>query len=427
MDFTYDNPELERELRSAGSVETLEAALEKISRLVPTFLAPEIRGRQMFSPGLDAAIPELARKLRLADVPLEKGNDNVCIVATRFYPTGGHSKVAADIARIIGRPQVSIVLTDIYRQLNYRQLMNGQASFEPFQARSLQILTAPTMLEKIVELYMALAAIRPSRIFLIQNHMDLTAVAGVWPFRSVVEFVHHADHLPTLGATLPFSGHVDLTYTCHLACKAQGLDPTWAGMTVEHAGEGVSETPPPSPPRRIATCGSVHKYRQPGRYRWTDFAVAALQGGAAEFLHVGPVDAAFEAEVGAALTAAGMDPARYRFLGVAPNLRQTLIDNDVDAYMASYPESGGKAALEAMAAGIAPVVPVPEELGPLFKFDLPIESWVRVSGPAEVATALARSAELSAGLRSPQGREALRAEFGRFEAHIAGQAAPATT
>jgi hypothetical protein len=283
------------------------------------------------------------------------------------------------------------------------------------------------MLEKVVELYMTLAAIRPSRIFLIQNHMDLTAVAGVWPFRSVVEFVHHADHLPTLGATLPFSGHVDLTYTCHLACKAQGLEPTWAGMTVEHAGEGVPETPPPNPPRRIATCGSVHKYRQPGQHRWTDFAVAALKGGAAEFLHIGPVDAPFEAEVGAALTAAGLDPARYRFLGAAPNLRQALIDNEVDAYMASYPESGGKAALEAMAAGIAPVVPVPEELGPLFKFDLPIDSWVRVSGPAEVAEALARSVELSAGLRTPQGRQALREEFGRFEAHIAGQAAPATT
>lgn len=427
MDLTYDNPELERELRSAGSVEAIEAALEKISGLVPTFVTPEIRGRQMFSPGLDAAIPELTRKLRLADVPLEKSNDNVCIVATRFYPTGGHSKVAADIARIVGRPNVSIVLTDIYRQLNYRQLMNGEGSFGPFQARSIQILSAPTMLEKIVELYMTLAAVRPSRIFLIQNHMDLTAVAGVWPFRSVVEFVHHADHLPTLGATLPFSDHVDLTYTCHLACKAQALNPTWAGMTVEHAGEGVSETPPPNPPRRIATCGSVHKYRQTSQHRWTDFAVAALQSGAGEFLHIGPVDAAFEDEVGAALTASGIDPTRYRFLGVAADLRQTLIDNDVDAYLASYPESGGKAVLEAMAAGIAPVVPVPEELGPLFKFDLPIDSWVRVSGPAEVADAVTRSLELSASLRAPNGRQALLDEFGRFEAHIAGQAAPATT
>ena len=427
MDFTYSNPALEQELRSAGTVEAIEAALEKISRLVPTFMAPEIKGRQMFSPGLDTAAVELARKLRLADVPLEKSNDNVCIVATRFYSTGGHSRVAADITRIIGRPRTSIVLTDIYRQLKYRQLMNGPASYEPFQARSMQILTAPTMLEKIVELYMTLAAIRPSRIFLIQNHMDMTAVAGVWPFRSVVEFVHHADHLPTLGATLPFSSHVDLTYTCHRACKAQGLNPTWAGMTVEHAGEGVPEAPPPGPPRRIATCGSSHKYRQPGQHRWTDFVIAALQGGEAEFLHVGPVDEAFTQEVRTALKAAGIDPERYRFLGAAANLRQTLVDHEVDAYVASYPESGGKAALEAMAAGIAPVVPVPEELGPLFKFDLPIDSWVRVSGPAEVPSALARSAELSASLRSPLGRQALREEFSRFEAHIGGQAAPATT
>ncbi len=427
MDLTYENPALTQELRGASSVDTIEAALDKISRLVPTFAAPEIRGRQMFSPSLDAAIPELVRKLRLADVPGTKSNENVCIVATRFYPTGGHSKVAADIARIVGRASVSIVLTDIYRQLRHTQLMNGPESFGPFQARSLQILTAPTMIEKIIELYMALAAIRPTRIFLIQNHMDLTAVAGVWPFRDIVEFVHHADHLPTLGATLPFSAHVDLTYTCHLACRAQGLQPTWAGMTVENAGAGVPASPPASPPRRIATCGSVNKYRQPGRYRWVDFAVAALESNQAEFLHIGPVDAAFEADIGAGLTAANVDPARYKFLGAMPDLRQALIDQQVDAYLASYPESGGKAALEAMAAGVAPVVPVPDELGPLFKFDLPLDSWVRVSAPGEVANALMRSAPLSAALRSPQGRQALADEFGRFEAYIAGRPAPATT
>jgi hypothetical protein len=419
LDFIYENPEIEGELRAAGSLDALEAALQKISRLVPSFMSPAIRGRQMFCPGLDAAIPELVRKLKLADVPLTKSNENVCIVATRFYNTGGHSKVAADITRIIGRPNISIVATDIYRQLKQRQLMKGQASLGPFEARSFVILSAPTMLEKIVELYMVLAAIRPSRIFLIQNHMDLTAVAGVWPFRSVVEFVHHADHMPTLGATLPFSGHLDLTYTCHLACKEAGLDPTWLGMTVEGAGQGARSSRGDLARLRIATCATNHKYRQPARHRWADFVIAALQRPGAEFLHIGPWDEPFADEVHGALAAAGIDPARYRFMGPVANLRQTLVDEGVGAYVASYPDSGGKATMEAMAAGIAPIVPVAEDLGPLLHLDLPLEWWVRISDPAQLPDALERSLALSERLSSVEGQGSLREEFNRFEAHIA--------
>lgn len=431
MDFIYENPEIEAELRNAGTVDTLEAALQKISRLIPSFMSPAIRGRQMFCPGLDAAIPHLVRRLKLADVPLTKSNDNVCIVATRFYPTGGHSKVAADITRIIGRAQTSIIATDIYRQLKHTQLMNGQASFGPFETRSFVLLSAPTMLEKIIELYMVLAAMRPTRIFLIQNHMDLTAVAGVWPFRNVVEYVHHADHMPTLGATLPFSSHLDLTYTCHLACKAAGLNPTWLGMTVQAADAPRPRAPPGKSGLRIATCGTTHKYRQAARHRWTDFVVPFLQRPDAEFLHIGPRDEALVEDIRTALTAAGIDPERYRFLGSVPDLRQALVDHEVDVYLASYPDSGGKANLEAMAAGIAPIVPVAEDLGHLLQFDLPGDTWVRIAHPGEAAGALEKSLSLSAQLRTPDGLSLIRREFERFEAHISAGAAdqplPATT
>lgn len=422
MDFAYENPELEAAIANAGDIEALDKALVAVSRLVPSFVSPEVRGRQMFTPGLDAQVPRLAARLRLADVPLAKSNDNVCIVATRFYGTGGHSKVASDIGRLAGADRTTIIFTDLYRELRPRQLIGGPPATHP--CRSLMLLSAGTVVEKIVELYSLLGAIRPSRIFLIQNHMDMAAVAGVWPFRGVVEYVHHTDHQPGLGATLPFSAHVDLTYACHRACEAAGLDPVWAGMTVP------ARSPPPSRGTttrqglRLATCGSQYKYLHAARYRWSDFATAALaQAPDSELLHFGPVDEALTRSVHGPLAEAGIDPARYRFLGPVPDLREALVAHEVDAYLGSYPDSGGRAVLEAMAAGLAPIVPIPEETGPLLQFDLALPYWVRLHTPDEIPAAIARGLELSEALRSPQGQADLDAEFSRFETYVRDGAA----
>ncbi|TAJ72173.1 MAG: hypothetical protein EPO51_08645 [Phenylobacterium sp.] len=418
MDFAYENPELEAAIGRAGNVDDLERALRALSELVPTFMQPDVRGWKTFCPGLDKQVADLPRRLKLQDVFIEKSNDNVCIVATRFYGTGGHSKVASDIGRLIGREPTTIVLTDLYRQLSQKMLISGLPAAH--SCRALALLSAPTMVEKIVELYMLLAAIRPSRIFLMQNHMDPVAVAGVWPFRSVVEFLHHADHQPGLGATLPFSSHVDLTYACHRACQSAGLDPVWAGMTV--LAEGIAPPPPaPRPVRslRFATCGSKHKYMHPANHAWSAFAAAAL-GSAPDstIIHIGPVDEALTRSVHDPLLAAGIDPARYRFAGPAPDLREALIEEEIDVYLASYPDSGGRANLEALAAGLAPIVPTAAEAGPLLHFDMALPYWVRINTPDEMPAAIARSFELSSALRSPDGQAALHAEFSRFEDYV---------
>ncbi|WP_296595298.1 hypothetical protein [Phenylobacterium sp.] len=425
MDFAYENPELEAAIAGAADIEALDQALVRLSRLVPSFLAPEVRGHQMFTPGLDALAPRIATRLRLSDVPLAKSNDNVCIVATRFYGTGGHSRVASDISRLVGAERTTIVFTDLYRELRPRLLIPGVPAAHA--CRSLMLLSAGTIVEKIIELYMLLAAIRPSRIFLIQNHMDMAAVAGVWPFRSVVEYVHHTDHQPGLGATLPFSAHMDLTYACHQACRGAGLDATWTGMTVPARATPTQMPEGTGRGLRIATCGSQYKYLHPAAHRWSDFVVAALsQAPDADFVHFGPVDEALTRSVHEPLAAAGIDAGRYRFLGAVPDLREALIAHGADAYLASYPDSGGRANLEALAAGLAPVAPTPAQAGPLLRFDLPLPYWLRIETPDEVSGALARSVELSRSLRSARGQADLAAEFGRFEDYVrTGAAAPA--
>jgi hypothetical protein len=422
LDFVYRNPEVERQLDSARSIEALETSLQRLSALVPTFLAPEIRGRQMFCPGFDAAVPELARRLQLADVPRAKSNDNVVILATRFYPTGGHSKVAADISQMIGAERTTIVFTDIYRQRRYSQFLSFYGD-PAHAARALVILSAATQAEKIVELYHVLSAVRPTRIFLMGNHMDMVAVAGAWPFRSVVDYVHHADHMPTLGATLPFSGHADLTYAAHLACRDAGLHAAYVGMAIDRQALPAPTAQPPGQRLRLATCGALHKYRQPAAHRWTDFVVAALKSADAEMVHIGPYDAEFQAEVAAALTGAGLESGRYQFAGPLPDLREALMSLGASVYVASYPDSGGRAILEAMAVGVPPIVPVAEEQGELLHCKLPIGNWIPIRDPSETAGAIKRALALGPALRGPEGRAELAEEFSRFQGFVAGDPA----
>ncbi|CAN5762573.1 hypothetical protein BH11PSE1_BH11PSE1_07950 [soil metagenome] len=420
MEFVYQNPDLEAQLAAARSVEDVDAVLVAISRLVPSFMQPEIRGRQLFWPNMDAAVPQLARRLNLPDIAGNKSNDNVVIVATQFYATGGHSGVAADITRLIGKSDVSIIFTDIFRNLRYSAMINHRPDETPYHRRSTMVLSSATLVERIVELYMLLAAIRPTRIFLLGNHTDMVAVAGVWPFRDVVDYLHHADHLPAIGNTLPFSGHADLTYTCHLACQAAGVKPTYVGMTVNRS------EPVPKPERgksgrlRIATCGALHKYRLAARYRWSDFVVAALSAFDAELIHIGPWDEDFATEMRSALSQAGLAPDRYIFTSVLPDLAAVLVAQQADAYLSSYPDTGGKANLEAMVAGLAPIVAISEDLPPLNRFDLPLSTWVRISEPSETAAAVRRSLDLSAALRLPEGQAALTLELDRFETFVRG-------
>lgn len=422
MRFIYRNAELERELDQASTVQAMEAAFEKITRIPEQFRTPEIYGRTLFARGLDALIPRVADRLRLVDRPAPaKSNDRVCILATRFHPTGGHTRVAQDVIERLQPAGASVVLTDLFRELRYLPLFNQPTHQTFMKENALVLLSADSMLERIVEAYMVLAAMRPSRIILMSHPMDIVAVVAAWPFRDVVEFLHHSDHVPALGATVPFSAHVDLTYTCHLACKEAGLDPLYAGMTAPKAAPATSPTPKRG--LRLATCGSIHKYRGKGRYRWADYVVAALQAPDSELIHIGSTDEAFQNELRDALAAASISLDRYVLAGFQPNLPSELAKWQADVYLSSYPEPGAKANLEAMMAGVPTVVPIDSDLPPLVRYRMPLPHWQPVESPDQLAPAIAEVRRQAAAMGDAE-RATLAREAGRFDDFVAGRRPP---
>lgn len=421
MIFEYRRPEVEQALTAARDLKSLEAALQRTASLAADLENPAIRGHQMFSPGLDAAIPDIARRLSLDDVPLVKSNDSACIIVTRVFDVGGHSKVAADIARLIGVERSVMIQTDVNNELEQEHLLKLRRAPVAQRLRAEMFLAARSLSGKILELYNILAAVRPTRIFLLSHHFDMVAPIALWPFRSVVEYLHHADHLPTLGATLAWSAHVDLTWRCHRACQEAGLNTFYAGMTVT-APSALGTAPAAVKQEgrlRLATCGHVHKYRGVGasKHRWADFAVAALRRPDTELIHFGYADEALQEEIRRSLREAGIDPAAYVFAGATPSLAADLRAYEVDAYLCSYPESGGKTNLEAMSVGLTPIVPLDPDAPPLIRFDFPLDTWIEVASPDELPRAIAEAQERRAAMGA--GVNPVDGEIRRFQAYVA--------
>lgn len=424
MPFEFETPSMTAEILAARTPEELDPILTRLALSRAALGAPSVRGHKLFVKGLDDTIPHIARTLQLHDRGGEKSNDNVCVIATQLYGVGGHSKVVADITRLIGGEQVSLILTDLYGNIAYQRLIGEDMAARGYHCRALLALKAPTVLDRTIELYRLLCAIRPTRIFLLHHHLDVCAVTATYPFRDVAEFVHHADHLPCLGATVGYSAHVDLTYTCHPICTAAGLNPIYSGMTLPDISV-IQSAKAADGPLVFGTCGTIGKYRQEGRasrYRWVDWVIPSLRMPNSKFIHIGPTDAALEEEVRQGLADAALDPQRYVFVGSTPNLQAALIAHQVDVYLSSYPEGGGRATLEAMAASVPAIAPSEAEMGPLVQYSSPLSGWALVYDPAELPGAIADAAGRRDAMRAPSYRATVQAELERFEHYVAGQA-----
>ena len=420
MDFDYDSTGMAADLRAATSPEALEPVLAKLARM-PTFVSEEgVRGFKLYMRDLDAAIPHIANVLRLQDYLAPKSNDNVCIIATQFYQVGGHSRVAADISRLVGAANTTIILTDLYGKQTYRNLTTANAQAAGFHCRSFLALKSPTVLDRTVELHNLLHAIRPTRIFLLTHHMDLCAIAATYPFRAIAEFIHHADSVPTVGATVPYSTHVDLTTVVCRACRDQGLKPILTAMSLPPAGPLPRTAEAPADRLRIATCGHPSKYVQPAQRRWADWVIAGLKADPrADFTHIGPANDDFRANIAQALQAAGVDPARYVFVGSRPNLRHELATRGVNLFVSSYPDGGLRSLYEAMVLGIPAISPNDPDSPPLLHAPPALPGWVAVEHPDDMPAAIAQAKAAWPNMQTPEYTALVDHELGRFEDYVA--------
>lgn len=419
--LTVSIPEVETALRVAKGAADLEPVLRSMTSLQRVIETNgSLYGRKLFFDGIDALLPAICEKLGMADAaPRVESNDRVAILATEVYPIGGHTRIIEDIQRSLPPGSCRLILSDPNGHYDHFGPAARNLDFIRPMFDSILICKNPSVIGRCFEIYALLRAIDPSRVFLLGHHGDITPALACWPFREVVNFIHHTDYLPCIGASTGAFKHLDVTYACHSRCREHVRGARYVGMSLPYSVKAQQKDLAPRTRLTVATSGTQRKFNGSRLFRWTDWAIAALSSsGEVDLKHIGPVTPEFAAGVHAALSEHRIDPRRYEFVGQVRSVAAALDQCSADVYLSSYPEAGFRANLEALASGLPVVVLEDDSTPDLLRFKFPAAGWLSVQTPSELPGALTRA--LQSHRPCP---EAIQAELDRFGAFMRSEGA----
>ena len=242
--------------------------------------------------------------------------------------------------------------------------------------------------EKVRELSSLIGALRPQVVMLLAHPDDCVAYTGI-AGRSAprVIFLHHADHIPSLGASRSDYVHLDLTPACHAVCASNAdLHPSMLNLTVKDIGsvEIVERNSIIG-----VTSGSAHKYTGVVEFSYAQLLARLFSSGVARVFHIGDMSASQKDQISADIATTGQDPSKIVFLGSAPSVAAKMIELAPDFYVTSHPIGGGKAMIEAMSVGLPILYVRPAGTSPLYA-DLSLGSSVPISNLEAIAAAVHR-------------------------------------
>ena len=94
-----------------------------VSGVLNTFQLPEIRHRALYYPEFDRALRDLAGALRRLERQSEgEPGESTMILASELYQTGGHSRIAEDIADTVAFYRLPPVSTRDVVTVNWHTL-----------------------------------------------------------------------------------------------------------------------------------------------------------------------------------------------------------------------------------------------------------------------------------------------------------------
>jgi hypothetical protein len=348
---------------------------------------PALKGMALYEPKSDGYLRLLGSML-IKPRPVGVNKKAVVHVATEVYPIGGHTRVLEDIVSALPDMRHTLILTDITRRYEKGTLALANLA-ERFEKIGLNVLylRQPTWLGRTRELVSLIEAIAPQAIFLNAHHYDCVAYAGISGESAPrVNFLHHADHQPSFGATRTDYEHIDLTPPCHKVCsQVPALRAKMLHMTV--ADRGVAQIDW-TRPLTGATCGNHVKYQGCVGFSYAELLAELFHNRVERIYHIGALPADQLAEIQGKLVQLGADPSRLEHVGETPSLAQKLIELAPQFYLSSHPVGGGKAVLEAMSVGLPLVLPNTAEQSPLLS-GMDVEEGLVVSRLGDVAPAIA--------------------------------------
>lgn len=348
-------PAVEEEVRAALRNGDPESAIRLLVRGVWSIIrSPELAGRALYLRGLDQLVEEIGAGLAdpaLAGQPSPA--EATVIVASEYYESGGHTRVAEDLCRsLTRRGRVVVVVTDTFSSYADGRLEMASVARRMVGAEVCG-LGSPAVVGKVRQLQSLFGSVRPARVLFLNHHHDpVPMIAAVsLPAACQRVFLHHADYLPTLGCTLRGYTHVDVT-TRTLGLCSGFLEGRHEHLPLYAADLGAKDfSLVASLPAAVVSSGPGAKYSFAGPLAYPVVIAAVLKQVAGNFFHIGPLSDAEQQQIRVTLRARGIDASRFVYTQSVPSLWASLRELPAHVYLGSFPISGGRTAIEVQGCG----------------------------------------------------------------------------
>lgn len=283
--------------------------------------------------------------------PLER--KGTVILATELVNAGGHVELIKDIIRLkLFDAPISILLTDILDRAQEDIITNFSVTY----GVTIEVAKVCSTNDRLMWLFDRLRSSVPTTLVLLTYNQDGVGIAAASSYvAGKVVFIHHADHHLCLGVTCEDFIHIDPHNIGFFHCKNElGIKNNYYWPLTINLGSLEPRSDQFLSEGHLVTCSSGRPDKFNASYYLYDYfklipkLLAATSG---RHIHIGSLTADMEAGLQHALMAEGVDPARFTNIPWVPSVARALIEYHVDLYISSFPLGGGKATLEAMAAG----------------------------------------------------------------------------
>ena len=276
------------------------------------------------------------------------------VLATELVKAGGHVELLKDIIRLrLFDGPISIILTDLFVRVDQAVI----ADFSASSGVNVESADACSSNERLLWVIERLRDLAPATLVLLTHNQDSVGIAAAHSHAvDNVVFIHHGDHHLTLGVTCEDFVHIDPSNIGYFHCKNElGIKNNRYWPLTVNCHSVDARVPPFLEGGRLRTCSSGRPEKFDSRNYLYDYIelipkLLAITGGS--HIHIGGLTADMVERLQHGLLMAGVDPACFIHVEWVPSVAMALVEYKVDLYISSFPLGGGKACVEAMAAGI---------------------------------------------------------------------------
>lgn len=281
-------------------------------------------------------------------------------LVTAVAGIGGHTRVLMDLVRADPGKKTTILVTNVSHALDEDDV---KATLKKVgSSAQVEVATNLNLQETLTWLQRKLASLRPARTYILQHHFDAVIAAAVQPeLVDKLYYYHNCDHNLALGVHIPRATHVDFNGKGYHHCRTVlGIENNVYWPLVADARTHRASNPFMALGTiTTATSGGMPKFdtsylreQIPYQYAYADILPDIMRITGGRHYHIGPLADALAGRIQESLASAGVDKENFVNIPWVENVASELVARKVDLYIGSFPLAGGRAAIEAMGAGV---------------------------------------------------------------------------